>query len=190
VWTFFKTDYRDSPDATLMQAIARRQERAFAELYGRYNRQMHRYFFRMLGRDAARADDFTQELFLKIIEKPHLYDPARPFRTWLYALAANMCKNEYRRKKPADTGWAETADMEIEGSDLPEQLDRKLFESSLRLAIDTLGDTHRQCFVLRYQEELSVAEIAAILQCPEGTVKSRLHYALQKISERLTVFKD
>lgn len=190
MWIFFKTDYSHLPDAALMQAIARRQERAFAELYGRYSRPIHRYFFRMLGRDVARADDFTQELFLKIIEKPHLYDPARPFRTWLYALAANMCKNEYRRKKPADAGWPAVNDTETPGPGLPEQLDRELFETSLRLAIDTLGDTHRQCFVLRYQEELSVAEIAAILQCPEGTVKSRLHYALQKISERLTVFKD
>lgn len=190
MWTFFKTDYRDLPDAALMQAIARRQERAFAELYDRYSRPMHRYFFRMLGRDAARADDFTQELFLKIIEKPHLYDPERSFRTWLYALAANMCKNEYRRKKPADSDWPETTNTEALDQGLPERLDRDLFETSLRLAIDTLGEAQRQCFVLRYQEELSVAEIAAILQCPEGTVKSRLHYALQKISERLTVFKD
>ncbi len=190
MWTFFKTDYRDLPDAALMQAIARRQERAFAELYDRYSRPMHRYFFRMLGRDAARADDFTQELFLKIIEKPHLYDPERSFRTWLYALAANMCKNEYRRKKPSATGLPGANEAEAPGPGLPEQLDRELFESSLRLAIDTLAEPQRQCFVLRYQEELSVAEIAAMLRCPEGTVKSRLHYALQKISERLGVFKD
>lgn len=190
MWTFFKTDYRDLPDAALMQAIARRQERAFAELYDRYSRPMHRYFFRMLGRDASRADDFTQELFLKIIEKPQLYDPARPFRTWLYTLAINMCKNEYRRKKPAEIDCSEPVELDATDPGLPEQLDRELFETNLRLAIDTLGEAQRQCFVLRYQEELSVAEIAAILQCPEGTVKSRLHYALQKVSERLTVFKD
>lgn len=190
MWTFFKTDYRGLPDAALMQAIVRGDERAFAELYDRYSRPMHRYFFRMLWRDAARADDFTQELFLKIIEKPHLYDPARPFRGWLYALAANMCKNEYRRKKPDTSDGPEKAEPEIPGLSLPERLDRELFETSLRQAIDLLTDTHRQCFVLRYQEELSVAEIAGILQCPEGTVKSRLHYALQKVSERLTVFKD
>lgn len=190
MWTLFKTDYRDVSDAALMQAIVRRQERAFAELYDRYSRPMHRYFFRMLGRDATRADDFTQELFLKIIEKPHLYDPGRPFRTWLYALATNMCKNEYRRKKPVDSDEMETDDVPVSDFLLSESLDRQHFEICLRAAIDALGDTHRQCFVLRYQEELSVAEIAAILQCPEGTVKSRLHYALQKVSGRLTVFKD
>lgn len=187
---FFKKNYREMPDEVLMQAVAQHRERAFAELYDRYSRQMHRYFYRMLWRDAARADDFTQELFLKIIEKPHLYDPTRSFRTWLYALATNMCKNEYRRKKPADVEPPEPVMAETPGARLPEVLDQEFFETSLRTAIDTLSEAHRQCFVLRYQEELSVAEIAAVLHCPEGTVKSRLHYALQKISERLTVFKD
>ncbi len=190
VYHFFKKDYRDMPDEALMQAIAQRNERAFAELYDRYSGRMHRFFYRMLWRDAARAEDFTQELFVRIIEKPNLYDPARPFRTWLYAVAGNMCKNEYRRKKSTDLPPPATDDTFVAGDYLPERLDRQLFESSLREAIDRLSDQHRQCFVLRYQEELSVAEIAGIIDCPEGTVKSRLHYALQRISEYLTVFKD
>ncbi|MBP6828924.1 MAG: RNA polymerase sigma factor [Saprospiraceae bacterium] len=185
----FIKKYRDAPDESLMRDIVRCDERAFAELYHRYGARMHRYFYRMLWRDAILAEDFTQELFLKIIEKPHLYDTTRPFRAWIYALASNMCKNEYRRKKPADVEWL-PGNETIHEIRLPEQLDRQLFETSLREAIDQLGETHKQCFVLRYQEELSVAEIAAITLCPEGTVKSRLHYALQKVSERLTIFKD
>lgn len=184
----FSANYRTWPDERLMQAVARRNERAFAELYDRYGACMHRYFYRMLWRDAGKAEDFTQELFLKIIEKPHLYDPQRPFRTWLYALASNLCKNEYRRKKllTFDGVLPEPA---IADAGLPEQIDRQLFEANLREAIDGLSEAHKQCFVLRYQEELSVAEIAVIAGCPEGTVKSRLHVALQKVSAQLTVFK-
>lgn len=169
-----------------MQRIARRDERAFAALYDRYAVRMHRYFYRMLWRDAARAEDFTQELFLKIIEKPQLFDPNRSFRTWVYALAANLCKNEFRRKKPAGPEWPE---LETDPGPGPDGLDRPVFEATLRAAIDRLSEPQRQCFVLRYQEELPVAEIAAILDCPEGTVKSRLHYALQQISEQMTIFK-
>lgn len=171
-----------------MHEITLRNERAFAELYDRYGARMHRFFYRMLWRDAAKAEDFTQELFLKIIEKPQSFDTGRSFKTWLYTLAGNMCKNEYRRKKPEDL------DPPRPGGDistyyLPDQIDRQLFETSLREAIDLLSEAHKQCFVLRYQEELSVAEIAAIAGCPEGTVKSRLHYALQQVSERMAVFK-
>ena len=172
-----------------MQQIARRNERAFAELYERYGRRMHRYFYRMLWRDAALAEDFTQELFLKIIEKPQAYDPARPFRPWIYTLAANLCKNEYRRKKPAGSDTPAPEMPEPEGFYLPDRLDRELFENSLRDAIDQLGALHQHCFVLRYQEELSIADIAQILDCPEGTVKSRLHYALQKVTDRMFIFK-
>ena len=81
MFNIFKTSYRDLPDEALMREIARRDERAFAELYDRHGARMHRYFYRMLWRDAAKAEDFTQELFLKIIEKPHAFDTARPFRT-------------------------------------------------------------------------------------------------------------
>lgn len=172
-----------------MREIARRNERAFAVLYDRYGGRMYRYFYRMLWRDGHKARDFTQELFTKIIEKPDRFDPRRNFRTWLYALAANLCKNEYRRKSPADL-LLPTPDDDWQDAYLPDRLDRQYFEDSLRQAIEQLGEAHKQCFVLRYQEELSVAEIAVIVDCPEGTVKSRLHYALQKIAGQLEIFKD
>lgn len=171
-----------------MQQIAGRNERAFAALYDRYSARMHRYFYRMLWRDAAKAEDFTQELFLKIIEKPQRYNPARPFRTWIYAVASNMCKNEFRRKTPDQPDWEESGTESLDHY-LPERLDHPAFEYALREAIDGLGAAHKPCFVLRFQEELSVPEIAAILDCPEGTVKSRLHYALLEVSGRMTIFK-
>ena len=167
-----------------MQAIAQRNEQAFAELYLRYGRQMFRFFYRMLRRDAARAEDFTQELFIKIIERPEAYDPGRSFPTWLYTLANNLCKNEYRRQARAPvelTGVLEDG----AGAWLPDTIDRQLLETQLRAAIDALQEPQRQCFILRYQEELSMRDIAAITGCAEGTVKSRLHYALQKVAAEM-----
>lgn len=181
--TFFRQTYTDYTDEALMREIARRNERAFAVLYDRYGPRMYRYFYRMLWRDKEKAEDFTQELFLKIIEKPHLFDPERNFRTWLYSLAINLCKNEYRRPQMPEF-LQETTDIWDDA--MPEWLDRQVFEKYLRKGIDSLNESQRQCFVLRFQEELSVAEIAQIVACPEGTVKSRLHHAVRQLREMMT----
>lgn len=164
-----------------MRAIQAQQEQAFAELYQRYGRQMFRFFYRMLWQDAAKAEDFTQELFIKIIERPAAYDPARPFPTWLYTLAHNLCKNEFRRQSRAPVQL--TNAFEEQHADSPfEVLDQQLMEMHLRAAINALPESHRQCFILRYQEEIPLRDIADITGCPEGTVKSRLHYAVQKVA--------
>lgn len=175
-------DYTTDTDSALMQAIVQRDEQAFAELYRRYGQRMYRFFYRMLWQDAVRAEDFTQELFVKIIERPETYQPLRPFVTWLYALAHNLCKNEYRRESRAANHFAKipSAEGAVSPSDT---VDQYLLETHLRAGIDALPAAHRQCFILRFQEELSVQDIAVIVGCPEGTVKSRLHYSIQKLAE-------
>lgn len=183
---FQKKTYRQLPDEALMEAIGRRDEAAFAELYDRYGARMYRFFHKMLWRDAARAEDFAQELFLKIIEKPHLYDPARPFCAWIYTLATNLCRNEFRRQNIRDTKTpAPALDWELP----PDDLDAGLLERHLRAAIERLDEPHRTCFVLRYQEELSLRDISDIMGAPEGTIKSRLHHALKKVSAELHGWK-
>lgn len=180
----FRPNFTNYTDEALMEAIALRNERAFAELYERYSSRMYRYFYRMLWRNEAKAEDFTQELFLKILEKPHLFDPGRSFRTWIYALAINLCKNEYRRAQRPD--WEQRPSWE---DPVSVGLDEQLFEKQLRQSIAQLNESQRQCFILRYQEALSVAEIAAIMDCPEGTVKSRLHHALQSLATHMHGWK-
>jgi RNA polymerase sigma-70 factor, ECF subfamily len=176
-------------DEALMRAIATRDERAFAVLYDRYGTRMYRFFLRMLGRDAAKAEDFTQELFLKIIEKPHLFDSNRSFRTWIYVVATNMCKNEYRRAANNQVIQPEILPETWE-EPLPERLDQSIFEADLHRSIGELNENQRQCFVLRYQEELSVPEISEIIGCPEGTVKSRLHHALRQITTAMKMWRS
>jgi len=94
----FRTDHRTLSDERLMELIVRGDERAFGALYDRYQRKLIGYFARMLWNDRERAQDLLQELFTKIARQPGSYDPARPFSTWLYSVANNMCKNEYRRE--------------------------------------------------------------------------------------------
>lgn len=183
----FLQKYKDYTDEALMQAVAQRNERAFAVLYDRYGPRMYRFFYRMLWRDGAKAEDFTQEIFLKIIEKPQMFDPERSFKTWIYAMATNLCKNEYRRASPPEMAWDEP---NLWDDPLPAGLDKALFEQHLRHNIGELSEAHRQCFILRYQEELSITEIAEIVGCPAGTVKSRLHHALRQVAGQMAGWRS
>ncbi|MEO0779083.1 MAG: RNA polymerase sigma factor [Bacteroidota bacterium] len=164
---------------------------AFGELYQRYAQRMQGYFYRMLGQDAELASDHTQDLFLHILERPHLFDTQRKFSTWLYSIASNRCKNVYRswsRQKKVLPLPEKEQQPETTDADPVDHLDRRLFETALTVALRDLPDAQRECFVLRYQEELGIREISEIVDCPEGTVKSRLHYALRQLSRHLRPF--
>ena len=90
---------------------------AFGELYDRYSRVMINYFYRMLWKDREKAEDFMHDLFTKIINKPKLYDPNRSFKTWIYSVANNMCKNEYRKqevRKKTSSGLDESWNVKAE----------------------------------------------------------------------------
>jgi RNA polymerase sigma-70 factor (ECF subfamily) len=151
---------------------------------------MYYYFYRMLGNSAEQANDFLQELFMKLIEKPESYNPAFSFSTWIYSIANNMCKNEYRRRvirreyeqfEATEPRLDYVDDTSIE----PEQLVEKIFQT-----LDLLGEDHRSAFLLRYREGFSIREVAEILELAEGTVKSRLFYARKIVAEKLDYLKN
>ncbi len=184
--TFLKPKYHQLTDEELMHRSSKGNKNAFKVLYQRYHKKMFRYFYRMLGQVEEVANDFTQDLFLKIIEKGHYFDCKQKFSKWIYALAGNMVKNEYRRR--TRHGITETFDEKMQNGvfDMDfERFDRPKFSKALKNAILQLDEKHRSCYVLRFQEELSIKEIAEILDCPEGTVKSRLYYALKKVVETM-----
>ena len=186
---FHKKD-RVYTDSELMQQIVSGDQSAFSELYSRYKGRMYYYFYRMLGNSAEQANDFLQELFMKLIEKPESYNPAFSFSTWLYSIANNMCKNEYRRRvirreyeqfEATEPRLDYVDDTSIE----PEQLVEKIFQT-----LDLLGEDHRSAFLLRYREGFSIREVAEILELAEGTVKSRLFYARKIVAEKLDYLKN
>lgn len=192
----FRKNYHSESDEALLTFIAKGQERAFNVLYERYASRMHYYFYRMLYQDTEKANDFTQDFFVKVIEHAKRFDANRKCSTWMYSIANNMCKNEYRRVERYNKNnamytrdFVETIEMPCgESRFLPERIDRELFSQHLDQAINELELIHRECFVLRYREELSIREISQILNCPEGTIKSRLYYSLKKLSVKLKIF--
>jgi RNA polymerase sigma-70 factor (ECF subfamily) len=173
-----------------MKLIISGDQAAFSKLYNRYKHRMYYYFYRMLGNSADHANDFLQELFMKLIEKPESYHPTHNFSTWLYSVANNMCKNEYRRRGiRQEYQSAEALKPAVDFIEEPTTDQDKILEKIFQ-TLDQLGEEHRSAFLLRYREGFSVKEVAQILELAEGTVKSRLFYARKLLAEKLEYLKD
>jgi RNA polymerase sigma-70 factor (ECF subfamily) len=190
----FRNKYGKCSDEKLMQCIQRADTSAFNELYDRYSRRLLHYFFRELGGDEAKAQDFLQEIFLKVVEKPKLFNVEKRFSTWIFTVAYNMCKNEYRRmevreivENSADVD-AISHDGEGEYQHAEQKVDQKSFEKALLAELEMFEDGHRSAFLLRYQQDFSIKEISEVLTCSEGTIKSRLFYTTRKLARKLQAF--
>lgn len=179
-----RQDYNKLSDERLMTAMLNGDSNAFNVLYKRYNDRMLYYFYRMLANDKELAQDFLQDLFFKIIDKPQLFDANRKFSTWIFSIAHNMCKNEYRNKsirniveKIEDADYF--SDDETITNDSPYQVE------DIFSCLEEFDEIHRTAFLLKYREGLSIEEISAILELPSGTVKSRLFYTRKRIQKKL-----
>ena len=185
----FSKDHERLSDERLMELVVRGDERAFGALYDRHQRRLLGYFHRMLWNDRELARDHAQDLWTKLAQRPSSYDPARPFRTWLFSVANNMCKNAYRHHavvRAADPELRTRPDREDARHGV--EVDRALFRGRLDEELDRLDPDHKATFVMRYHEDMAIKEIAAAFSCSEGTVKSRLFYTLKKLAERLKEF--
>ena len=171
-----------------MPLIAAGNERAFEELYTRYSRPIHSYFFRMLRKDKEIAADFTQELFSKVFRHAEGFDVKRNFKTWLYSMAHNQCKNEYAKHEVRAEARMTIATAEVHEHD--RDMDRSKFEEALQDALSQLDETKRTTFELRFVHELSNPEIAETMGCSEGTVKSRIFYTLKELNGILQEYKE
>lgn len=176
--------YSQIKDEDLMIAIHQGETAAFDELYARYQKRLLYYFYRMLGNSNEKAGDFLQDIFMKIIERPDQFDASRRFRTWLFSVAHNMCKNEYRRLSiRKNVVWDSDMDYHRAAENQDEE-NRQLAEE-IFIEINELGETEKTAFLLYYREDFSVRDIGQVLNLPEGTVKSKLFYTRKKISEKL-----
>jgi RNA polymerase sigma-70 factor (ECF subfamily) len=187
--TLFSREYQQQSDERLMEQVVRGDERAFAAIYDRYQHRLLNYFHRMLWQDRERAQDQLQDLFTKLARNPRSYDPARPFSTWLFSVANNMCKNAYRHEAVVRQAAVHLRN----GSDREEArggvaIDRAHFNARLDDELDKLDPDHKATFVMRFHEEMAIKEIAVAFGCSEGTVKSRIFYTLKKLAGRLKEF--
>lgn len=163
----------------LITACQQGDREAFRCLFEAHKDRVYSMAVYTLGGDRAAAEDVTQEVFLHVFTRIGQFRAEADFATWLYRLVANACVDERRRRRrwvPLDA-LAEQASLRRE-----EECETR---EDVRTALAELSPELRSAVLLKYFEELSYDEMARVLDCPKGTVASRLHRGLKLLARKL-----
>lgn len=181
-------------DEDLMARVADDDERAFRELVRRFQGRVGGLIRRVLN-DSESVDDLTQEVFIRVFLHRRNYRRGSKFSTWAFTIAANLAKNEIRRRVRRRNWFSLDALTEVYHDSVPQladrtesreqTLEREQLQGEVGKAIATLPETFRLALVLRDIEGLSYEEIAEVLGVPGGTVRSRINRARSMLEHRL-----
>ncbi|MDP2386074.1 MAG: sigma-70 family RNA polymerase sigma factor [Bacteroidota bacterium] len=171
----------------IRQALEKADQKAYAELMGRYRDSVYYMLLKMVN-NKDDADDLTIEAFGKAFKRLHQYTPNFAFSTWLFKIASNNAIDFIRRKKNETTFSLDKTVTNEEGvemsmnvkADTPDpeaHFIKKQKVEMLRELVDKLKPKYKQLIEMRYYEELSYEEIADKLELPIGTVKAQLFRA-------------
>ena len=181
----------DLTDMDILSEVSAGKVDAYGKIVGRYHGRLYNFIYRFVG-DRETAEDIVQETFLRAFRKRDEYRAIANFSTWLFTIAGNLAKSELRRRKRWRMISAERDEETDTGMELPDESARpdKVAESSIadvqiQNAINSLPNNYRQVILLRDVEGMSYQEISEIVDCPVGTVKSRVNRARLKLQQKL-----
>lgn len=166
---------------------------AFDILVERFKDPLFNYLFRFVG-DAAQCEDLLQETFLRVHRNRHAYRRIAKFSTWIFTIAGNLARSEYRRRRRRPTQSLNPTNREDEQFELeipdetyaPDRHASAVIQDELiQEALSSLQSEFREVIILRDIQELSYEEIAEITGLPMGTVKSRINRARGKMQRLL-----
>jgi RNA polymerase sigma-70 factor, ECF subfamily len=171
----------------LLSRIEQADEGAFRELYCAFSRKLYAYVLRQLS-DPAQAEEIVADTLYEVWKAPAKFRGDSQFSTWLIGIARNKVLMHWRGRKP-DADHDDVADLaEQLPSDAPGAFDimaEQQRSEGVRHCVDKLGHDHRECVHLVFYQGMALADVARIQQIPEGTVKTRLFHARQKLKQCL-----
>jgi RNA polymerase sigma-70 factor (ECF subfamily) len=179
-------------DEVLVQKSKQGDLDAFNELVLRYESKVYSVAYRFMGNHAD-ASDLAQETFIRLYQALSGFRGDSSFSTWLYRVTANACRDELRkRQRRCNVSMEEMiasspANMPVADSDYsPEEtVQRREVQRQVQDCLNELTDDHRLILVMREIQGLSYEEIAGVLQCSLGTVKSRISRARNALKEKM-----
>jgi RNA polymerase sigma-70 factor (ECF subfamily) len=180
-------------DEALCARVAARDDGAFDALVERYQARAYRLAWSLL-RDAEDARDLSQEAFLRVYQSAGRFRGDARFSTWFYRIVVNLCLDHRRRRRWWERALARDHDddpvavVERLPAREPDPGQRASEEQTMTrvwAAVDRLSPQQRAAVVLSVQEQMSTAEIAAILECSEPTVRVHLHRAVHALRRTL-----
>ena len=180
----------DLSDSQLIVELQSGDMDALGALYERYKTDVYRIALGIT-HDPSTAEDVLQDCFLRIYDYAYRIDTSLPLRPWLYRVTVNLTYNVERRRKrwhtPVDSvlesllEWLVSSPLRL----TERQVEFRHAKSEVLDAIASLSINHRVVIVLYYLKCLSVKEVATILNCPVGTVKSRLYHGRKNLRRKL-----
>lgn len=176
----------------LLGRIEQRDEGAFRELYRAFSRKLYAYVLRQLSNE-AQAEEIVSDTLYEVWKAPERFRGDSQFSTWLIGIARNKVLMAWRGRKP-DADHDDLDDVaETLASNEPgafEQLAQQQRSEGVRHCMSKLSSEHRECIHLVFYEGMSVGDVAKTQQCPEGTVKTRLFHARQKLKNCLRLLLE
>ena len=189
----------DAEDRRLAEAAQKGEMDAFGELVKKYQRQIYD-LARGMTNGHSDADDLAQEVFIKAWRAIGRYRFQAAFYTWLYRIAVNTIITRIKQKKRLPHSGLDSLEnyshpypapfMSRNPEDGVDRLRRWELSQALERALESLSPRHRAVVVMHEMEDFSHGEIARVLKISEGTVRSRLHYARNKLKKKLRPYLD
>ena len=187
-------------DEELMLQYKDGDKNAFEMLYRRYEKPVLNFIYRMVI-DASVAESLCQEAFYRVVKSKKKYKATAQFKTWLFQIAINLCRDRLRRMKhrshlslnaPAmaqNDGDIELQDLISDPSQgIVENFESRELESLIKVAISSLPEEEHLVVVMKEYQGMQYSEIAEVLNCPIGTLKSHNYRAHQKLKKILSKY--
>ena len=180
-------------DEKLMQRVKRGDMRAFDVLVRRWEDRLFNLIYKIIG-DFETAKDVRQEVLLRVYQSAGRYRHHSQFRAWLYRIAINCSINELRRRERRSALSLDASYQHNDEHEQPleniladpnpgpdEMIQQREIAKHIQNALRRLSNEQRIVIVLRHYEGLKFQQIASVLGCPIGTVKSRMHNGLERL---------
>ena len=172
----------------IARGLRRRDPDLLDRLIEQYQHRLLRYLVYLTGRREL-AEDLFQETWIRVLERGHQYNDRYAFSTWLFAVARNLAIDHMRHKQPASldglmSGEDDAAPFDVPASGQPSAFDKTLQREQnehIAAGMQHLPAEYREALVLRFQEGMSLEEIASLARVPLGTVKSRIYRGLSAL---------
>lgn len=175
-------------------------EAAFESLYYKYEKPILNFINRMV-MNSTEAETLCQETFFRVVRAKKSYEPTAPFKTWLYQIALNLCRDRMRRMKhrshlsldgQASLHTDENVSLGDTVSDpstsIEKQMEKQQMLGFIKKAITSLSQDEHFVVTMKEYQGLILSEIAGIMDCPLGTVKSHCHRAHKKLAKMLAKY--
>jgi RNA polymerase sigma-70 factor (ECF subfamily) len=188
-------------DEELMLEYGKGADWAFELLVERYQRPLINFFYRAL-KERSQAEDLAQEVFIGLFRAAKRYKATAKFTTFMFRIASNLLASEIRKRvrRPRTVPILDRSDSDEDGvgvtqiedkeAHVDNEVDLQILAESIRDAVAELPHAQRTVFELRQYQGLSYQEIAGVMRCPVGTVKSRMARAERALRPKLKEIKD